>query len=318
MSFSDIISLFLLSVLAVLSFRSVRYVLRLLRGSNRRRMFAPLLGMLCDGVGHTGLSVICIDIENADTVADLLAVEYERYEAVAVVDSARAPQLLDELTAIYSLVGVDYRRSEDFAPSISVRRLYRSRRRRFRRLTVVDTVSISPETDADAAADIAIYDYITVIHGDTVLLPCAVERIVAEICSSPEPPHEIRTEAGAEITACRREDVVREGGFVSGARHFCRRSQRRHLYETLAVSHGWRRGVRIVEAVAAIFAVGVALFAFSTMDVWPLLALAATASVVLASILLSAPFVSPHLKGRAAFVYALRNFCEKLLLKISQ
>ena len=133
MSFSDLISIVLLVGLTVLSFRSVRYGLRLLRGRNRRQIFSPLFDSLCDGVGNTGLSVICIDVGSVDAVADLLAVEYERYEAVAVVDSARTPELLKALAEIYSLVSVDYRRDDDFAPSVCVRRLYRSRRRRFRR-----------------------------------------------------------------------------------------------------------------------------------------------------------------------------------------
>ena len=290
----------------------------MLRGDNRRRMFAPFLGTLCDGVGDAGLSVICIDIESVDTVADLLAVEYEHYEAVAVVDSARSPELLQELSERYSLVSVDYSRSYECAPSVCVRRLYRSRLRRFRRLTVVDTVSISPETDADAAADIAVYNYITVLRGDMTLLPCAVERIVAEICSYPIRPREVRTEAGAEIAVYLRDDVVREGGFVSGAHHFCRRSHRCRLYETLAVSHGWSRGVDIVAGAASAFTAVVAIFSFSVQSLLPLLALAGTACVVLSSIIFSIPFVSPHLSGGQAFVYALRNFCEKLLLKISQ
>ena len=318
MSFSDIISTLLFLSFALLAFRAVRYGLCLLHGYNRRQMFAPLFGALCDGVGDTGLSVICLDAEDVDTVADLLTVEYERYEAVVVVDSARSPELLEALTDIYALVNVDYRRSEDFAPSVGVRGLYRSRRRRFRRLTVVDTVSISPETDADAAADIALYDYITVINGDITLLPCAVERLVAEICSSPEPPHELRTQAGTEIAVYLRDDVAEGGGFASGERHFCRRGCRRRIYETLAVSHLRSRSAGLVVAGIAVVTAFVALFAFSTRDNMPLSALLATAAVVLSSIIFSVPFVAPHLKGSSAFVYTVRNFCEKLLLKISQ
>lgn len=318
MSFSDVISVFLLAAMAVVSFLSVRYGLRLLKGRNRRRMFAPLLGTLCDGVGQTGLSAICLDIGSADTVAGLLTVEYERYEAIVVVDSARSPELLDELVLRYALVSVDYRRSPEFAPAIGVRRLYRSRRRRFRRLAVVDTASISPETDADAAADIAVYNYITVIRGDVVLLPGAVERIVAEISSSAEPPHEVHTEAGVELTVHLRDDVAEEGGFASGARHFCRRSERRSVYETLAVSESWGGGVRRAAAAAGVLAVVAGIFSLLVHSIWPAAALAATAAVVASSVIFCAPFAAPHLEGRRALGYSLCNFCEKLLLKISQ
>ena len=318
MSFTILISLFLLVALTVISVVAVVYGIRMIRGRNRRRMFAPLFGTLCNGIGHTGISVICTDMDNPDAVADLLTVEYERYEVIIVLDSAHNPALLRELTDIYALVSVDYSRSDDFAPSVCVRRLFRSRRRRFRRLTVLDTVGVSPETDADAAADIAVYDYIAVVGGDITLLPCAIERIVAEICSSAEPPHEIRTEAGAELTVRLRDDVAAEGGFASGARHFCPPSQRRQIYETLAVSHRRTSGVVVVAVGTVIFTATTAVFSFYTRELFPIAAVMLTLAVVLSSILLSAPCVSPHLKGKEAFVGSVCNFCEKLLLKISQ
>lgn len=318
MSVTDIMIIMLLLLVGTASFRAVRYAFRLLRGRNRRQMFAPLFGSLGDGAGHTGLSAICIDVGSASAVADILNVEYENFEVVAVVDSARETALLRELIDRYSLVAVDYRRPADFAPAVCVRTLYRSRRRRFRRLAVVDAVSLSPETDADAAADIALYDYVTVVRGSTALLPYTVERIVAEIASAPVELHEIRTEAGAELSIFLREDVLREGGFASGARHFCSRRDRRRIYETLAVCDGWRQGVRIVAVLAAVVAVAAAVLSIYARSILPAAAAAASAAAILASILFSVRFVSPHLHGWKAFVYAVQNFCEKLLLKISQ
>lgn len=310
--------LLLLLLVGTASFRAVRYAFRLLRGRNRRRMFAPLFGSLGDGAGHTGLSVICIDAGDAGAVADLLNVEYECYEAVVVVDSSRERGLLRQLAELYSLVAVDYRRPADFAPAVCVRTLYRSRRRRFRRLAVVDAVSLSPETDADAAVDVALYDYVAVVRGSTTLLPYAVERIVAEIASSPVELHEIRTEAGAELSVFLREDVLRAGGFVSGIRHFCRRCDRRRIYETLAVCDGWRPGVRIVAVLAVVVAAAAAALSLLVRSLLPAAVVVTSAAAIIASVIFSVRFVSPHLRGWRAFVYAVQNFCEKLLLKISQ
>lgn len=317
MALSDLAYIVLLAISALFAFRTMRYAVRLLRGYNRRRMLEPLLGSLGDGAGGAGLSLIGVDIDSAETVADMLATEYRHFEAVVVVDSARTPQLLGTLVETYSLVSVDYRRPDSFAPAVGVRGLYRSRQRRFRRLTLIDTAALSPQNDADAAADIAIYDYVAVIHGNTTLLPLAVERIAAEIASAEVPPHEICTRAGAELTVCMRDDVFRHGGFASG-RHFCPPSQRVPLYETIAVTAGWSRGVRIVTAAFVALLAAAALFSWWVGSPVPAAVVAATAILALASVLFSMPFVAPHLTGRRAFAYTLRNFCEKLLLKSSQ
>ena len=306
MSLPDLISLILTAIFAWVSVRSVVYGVRLAHGHNRREMLAPCFGSICDGAGHIGVSLICIDTPSVERVADMLAVEYERYETVVVVDSVRRAEMMAELIERYSLVRVDYLRSEEFAASGCVRGLYRSRRRCFRRLTLVDADVDSGRMAVDAAADIAIYDYISVIGGDVTLLPYAVERLVAEICSSPEPVREVRTAAGAVVELYLRGSDQTEG------------SVRCKIYETLAVSDEGNCAVSVVIVVALLFAVAAIMLSCSLRSVLPAAAFAATVCAVVSSIIFSMRFVSPHLRGWKAFGYAVRNFCEKLVLKISQ
>ena len=312
------ISIVSAAALLLAVFSAVRFAFMLLRGRNRRRMFAPSLGSLSDGAGETGLSVICLGAYDAASVAGLLTVEYERYEVLAVTDSAGMPGVLRELADRYALVKVDYSPHPDFAPGLFVRGLYRSRRRRFRRLTVVDMVPVSAGTCADAAAGIALYEYVALVHGGARLLPYAVERVVAEICSPERPPHEISTASGAGLVVYRREDVVRRGGFSSGRHHFCRRGDRVKIYETLAVSETRYRGIRIAALLSALLTAVAAWVSVAAGEWLPVAVAAASLATVAASVIFASCFAAPHLKGWRAAVWTLGDFCEKLLLKISQ
>ncbi|MCH5329813.1 MAG: hypothetical protein J1E04_02520 [Alistipes sp.] len=308
----------LLLLSAVMMLRATHYALRMMRGNNLRRMFEPSFGKLCDGVGNTGLSLICLDIDNPHTVAPLLEAEYERYEVIAVIDAQNNPHLLEKLASTYALVTVDYRPDTETPASACVRRLYRSRKRRFRRLTVMDILPLSPETDADAAADIAVYDYITVIHGRIRILPCAVERIIAEISSHEKPPREIVTCAGASLLILHRDDMATQGGFASGCRHFAPRPHRRKIYETLAVTRHEHKDSLTAAALVALLWLAAALLSIKMHTALPFIAVLLSTAATLAAVLFTTPFAAPHLKGRKAFAYSLTNFCQKLLLKISQ
>lgn len=289
---------------------AVLYAFRLLRGYRRRRMFEPLFGSLCDGVGQTGISVVSVGTGSAGTVASLLRSEYERYEAVVMVDSVRDRVLLRSLVDRYSLVAVDYQRPAEFAHSLCVRTLYRSRCRRFRRLTVVDAASFSERTDIEVAADIAMYEYVVPIDGTTVLLPFAVERMVAEIAASPHDIRKLRTEAGERLSLFRRSDLLCKKG---GGQWRCRRRNGCRIYETLAVCDRQPRQARvIIVAVAVVTAVALSasLMAGSLL---PLAVMAAGVTAILSSVLFSMPFVAPHLHGKRAFGYTLRNFLQRIV-----
>ena len=312
----ETVSLLFAAVMLWLAARAVVRIVRMSAGENRGLMFASSYGVLCDGAGRTGVSAICTSLGSADEVADMLGVEYERYEVVVATDSAAEPDILTELIDRYCLVAVDYPRS-DMPPSGAVRRLYRSHCRRFRRLAVVDVASGGRRADIDAAADVAVYNYIMPLCGGRELLPHAVERLVAEICSSEEPPREVCTAVGAPLRLFHRDDVAAGGGFASGRRHFCRRRDRACIYEPLAV---WRRPrFRGFAVFAAAVAVTVAAAAMPGREGMPMLSVVIAAwSVVAAAAVAAATFVPARKMNLRAAVAAMENFCEKTLLKISQ
>lgn len=313
-----ILSLLLLFVLLWLAVFAVMYAAKLLRGENRRRMLMSCSRTLCDGPGRVGISALCADIGSADRICNLLAVEYEHYELVVVIDSVSSPDLLHELIERYALVAVDYAAPESGSlPGVA--RLYRSRRRRFRRLAVADVMSVSPEADLDAALDIAVYDYVMPVLSDVELLPYAVERLAAEICISPQRPHEVHAEAGAELAVYLRDDVVAAGGFAYCRRYYCRRRCRVSVYECLAVDRaGYRAGAVFGIVSAAVLLVAACVISRIASNPWPLFGTVTALLVVAASVLPVAGCLAPNLHGRAAYVCALRCFCEKILLKISR
>lgn len=310
----EILAVVLWVVAVLITLCAVAYAGAVLHGENRRRMFAVSYGAVCDCAGGVGISAICVDAESAERVAELLHVEYERYELIVTVDSSEKPELLRELTERYGLVKVDYRPSGELFAS-EVRALYRSRSRRFRRLVVLDVISIVPETDADAALGVSVYDYAVQVGSGTSLLPYAVEYAVSEICSAPEMPHEVYAATGADLTIYLRDDVVAGGGFSSCARHFCRRRDRLAVYGVLAAKRVSRRKTAgIVVFAAATFVCGG--IAAAITNVWPLVAVAVMWTTVAAAVLCAISSAAYGLYGRSAFAYTLSNFFEKTALKI--
>lgn len=300
----------LLSICSVaLTVCASAYAAVLVRGENRRRMFAEAYGAVCDCAGRVGISAICTDAD-AGHIADLLRVEYERYEVIATLDSVRNPELLSELVERYCLVRVDYHPAGESAAS-EVRRLYRSRRRHFRRLVVADVVSVTPEADADAALYVAAYDYVMPVGRNTELRPEAVERMVAEMCSALQLPHEVYASSGAELSLFMRDDIVACGGFSSRARRFCRRRDRLRIAGVLATDKSADSGARICCRTAIVLFVAAAAVAFRT-DIWPVVAVAASLSVTAAAVLCVMPLAAPHLRGADAFAYAMRDFAKNL------
>ena len=69
-----------------------------------------------------------------------------------VLDSLRYPVEFAAFTARYRMIRVEYALSEEL-PVTGVRALGRSRKRRFRRLVLVDRAQDTPAGDFDAAAE---------------------------------------------------------------------------------------------------------------------------------------------------------------------
>lgn len=124
--------------------------------------------------------MLCSGVHAQEQVENLLSAEYAHYEVIVVLDSLRYPVEFAAFTARYRMIRVEYALSEEL-PVTGVRALGRSRKRRFRRLVLVDRAQDTPAGDFDAAAEVAAYDYVLPVREGQFLLPDAVVRLVAEV-----------------------------------------------------------------------------------------------------------------------------------------
>ena len=121
-----------------------------------------------ESIGHIGISVV---VEYPTTSAPLLAVleeEYSRSEVVAIVDLQRQRTTFGEVLQRYYLVQVDH------SKMAGIRALYRSRKRVFRRVVVVDLPLEQKRLASQVASDVASFDYLLCLSGESVVARGAV------------------------------------------------------------------------------------------------------------------------------------------------
>jgi len=294
-------SLLLLSALAAVSAGALAVLSLALRARNKRRLLALMRGVASDSAGGIGISVLCSGADDLRRIERLLSVEYARYEVVAVVDAARMPELFASLVGRYRMIRVECLPAREL-PVCGVRALLRSRARSFRRLLLVDRAEDTPEGDFDAAACVATYDYLLPLPGDRMLLPGAVERLVAEAGEAPAGGVvRVRSRIGAPVSLFAREAVTAAGGFsgLSGLFGFpgafggfgpfffrCRFGRRpargrvRNLWEPLGVSvRPAAERPRAARWCAALLLAG-GVVAAAALHSWPVAAVLLTAALV--------------------------------------
>ena len=170
----------LLLLLAAVAAAALALLWLVVRGHNKRLLLAGSHAVASDTPGGIGISVLCSGVHAQEQVENLLSAEYAHYEVIVVLDSLRYPVEFAAFTARYRMIRVEYALSEEL-PVTGVRALGRSRKRRFRRLVLVDRAQDTPAGDFDAAAEVAAYDYVLPVREGQFLLPDAVVRLVAEV-----------------------------------------------------------------------------------------------------------------------------------------
>ena len=186
----------------------------------------------------------------------LLDVGYACYEVVAVLDAARCPEVFATLESHYRLFPAAVPAACDL-PVGTLRGLYRSRKRCFRRLVVVDRPCDTPAADLDAAAAVASYEYLLPVPAACRLVPGAVERLVAEL-SLRSHCHTvlIRSVAGVPAMLLSRDAVIVAGGFARKpwrhVPHRCRATLYAPLFRPAVRvrRRGLRRGAAVVLALS--------------------------------------------------------------------
>lgn len=277
MTFSSIL---LFAALLLVSWVSLTALLGVLRAHNKRRMLGGAYGRSCETLDCIGISALGADVCDPAQVENLLSVAYARYEVILVLDALRRSSQFEALIARYRMIRVDYTCSDGF-PSDGVRGLYRSRKRGFRQLVVVDRAQDTPAGDLDVAAGLAVYDYLLPVGDGQLLLPDAIERLVVEVGERPTGSLSlVRTCVGEPAYLYNRDAVAALGGFKSRpARMFARRDSL-CLWEPLFRRQGRRcPAARVLRGVAAVLFAA----AFATtlwMGHWALVATLLTAAVV--------------------------------------
>lgn len=223
--------LMLLFLLLAAAVAAVTVLWLVVRGRNKRLLLAASHATAGDAPDGIGISVLCSGVRTQEQVENLLSVEYARYEVVVVLDSLRYPAEFAALSTRYHMIRVEYALSEEL-PVPGVRALGRSRKRRFRRLVLVDRVQDTPDGDFDAAAGVAAYDYVLPVREGQYLLPGAVGRLVAEVGEQGAGTCDfVRSRIGEPASLLSREAVVAAGGFAARAGKNVPRRRRRNLWE---------------------------------------------------------------------------------------
>lgn len=208
------------------------------RGARKRRLLAAPGGIGCDAPEEFGISVLCCGTCDAEQIAALMSEECARYEVVVAIDALRRPAEFEALAARYCMTRVEWRGSDEL-PVSGIRAVGRSRKRRYRRLVLVDRAQGTPEGDLNAAAAVATYDYLLPLDCGQRLLPDAVARLVAELGGEPAGRLAlIGTRIGVPAMLVSREAVIAAGGFTPRLAGSIPRRQRRWLWEPLVRTAG--------------------------------------------------------------------------------
>ena len=181
-----------------------------------------------DVVGNIGVSMLCLHPNDVRVVEAMLASRYPASEVVVMLDSAS--ELFALLRQRYALCDVRCDRT-------TIRALYRSRHKAFRRLVVVDSLVSTRASMLDVAASISSYDYLLPIPPDFRLLPDAVCRLVVEIASAEAPRIDCVTTYAEELTLFSRDRVAACGGFGPLLRGCAANNSAYSKARTLSVRH---------------------------------------------------------------------------------
>ena len=207
-----IYEIILIGVLAVLSLLTLHHTLHLCATARRRDLLSEDILGCCESLGWVGCSVICSGVRELQHIKELLSQRYDHYEVVIVLDGEVYGVQMRSIIEHYHMVKVNCPQCEEL-PSATIRQLYRSRQRSYRRLIVVDRAAISPYHDLDAATAVASYNYLLPIGPRTHLCHKAIEMVAIELSH----PHATRTEMFyspfTDSYIFHRNAIIEQGGF---------------------------------------------------------------------------------------------------------
>lgn len=159
-----------------------RFVQRSVRAYRSTRLLLDECAGCCEDISFIGCSAICCGEYDLLRLQRLLAVEYDRYELIVVVDSHSNAALVEQIISYFRLVRVNP--VANIAGGEPIRALYRSRPHHFYRLVLVDVRSVGVYDDLNVALSVASYDYLLPLRSDVVLDRHAIEALMITVAES--------------------------------------------------------------------------------------------------------------------------------------
>jgi hypothetical protein len=203
---------FLVILFSIILLTFLLWTIRIADATRRRDIIIDDIAGCCESLGFVGCSAICSGVRGIARIEELLGQEYDRYEVIITIDAEQYPEEFRAIISHYRMIRVNCSRSEEL-PSATIRNLYRSRQRSFRRLILLDKPHSDIYGDLDAAAIVASYNYLLPVGPTTHLCNKAIESIA--ITLSEQDFHSIgllHAVASDTYIFCR-DAVINNGGF---------------------------------------------------------------------------------------------------------
>ncbi|MFI3332263.1 MAG: hypothetical protein SNI51_03985 [Rikenellaceae bacterium] len=150
-----------------------------------RMRFLSSLHFESESAPRLRISVVVVDAMSVDYVASLLMLESTCYEVVLVADFASDVQSLYALSQRFGLIKVNYTPNGEVEDD-AVRGLYRSFRRVYSRLVVVDSPRSERYAPYEVGAVVSKYDYLLYLSSRKTLRSNAIDNLLLELATRPE------------------------------------------------------------------------------------------------------------------------------------
>lgn len=176
----QLIAILILLATAIVLWRFSAFALRH-RERSAEELFEATANITLNRIGDIGVSIVILAPRNEECIVQALSTLYPAIEVIVTIDAEREQALMSSLISRYSLISVNHKGID----STLIRGLYRSRRRAFNSVIVIDMPAA--ELGYNTARQIASYDYTLCLSSDTHLEEFAVGRLVAALASELEP-----------------------------------------------------------------------------------------------------------------------------------
>ena len=225
---------FLVILFGVMLLTFALWIIRIADATRRREIITDDIAGCCESLGFVGCSAICSGVRSIARIEELLGQEYDRYEVVITIDAEQYPEEFAAIISHYRMIRVNCTQSEEL-PSATIRTLYRSRQRSFRRLILLDKPHSDIYGDLDAAAIVASYNYLLPVGPTTHLCDKAIESIAIMLSEQDFHTIGLLHSIATDTYLFSRDAVIYNGGFSPHIVRQIPRSAQLHTYTPIAI-----------------------------------------------------------------------------------